>query len=280
MVPDLLVRRLLADQFPQWADLPLKRVASSGTVNALYRLGDDLVVRLPLRPSGGADIDLERTWLPRLAPLLPVPVPVPVGRGEPTDEMPADWGVYRWLPGEHPAEGSAGADLVSDLVGFIRAMSRVDLPDGPPAYRGGSLHEQDAGTRKAIAELGDRVDTRAVTAAWKEALGMPEWSGPPVWLHADLMPGNLLVTDGRLSAVIDFGTLGVGDPACDLIPAWNLLTSSTRFVFRDGLDVDDATWVRGRGKALSMALIQLPYYWDTNPAMATNARYVIQEVLR
>jgi len=280
MVSDLLVRRLLADQFPQWADLPLKRVASSGTVNALYRLGDHLVVRLPLRPSGGADIALERTWLPRLAPLLPVPVPVPVGLGKPTDGMPAEWAVYRWLPGEHPPEGSAGADLVSDLAGFVRAISRVSLPGAPPAYRGGSLREQDAGTREAIAELGDRVDVRRVTAAWEEALDTPEWSGPPVWLHADLMPGNLLVADGRLSAVIDFGTLGVGDPACDLIPAWNLLTSTTREAFRAGLDVDDATWIRGRGKALSMALIQLPYYWDTNPAMAANARYVIQEVLR
>jgi aminoglycoside phosphotransferase (APT) family kinase protein len=118
-----------------------------------------------------------------------------------------------------------------------------------------------------------------VTAAWDEALGAPEWSGPPVWLHADLMPGNLLVAEGRLSAVIDFGTLGVGDPSCDLIPAWNLLTADTREVFRAGLDVDDATWARGRGKALSMALIQLPYYWDTNPGMAANARYVIREVL-
>jgi aminoglycoside phosphotransferase (APT) family kinase protein len=280
MVPEPLVRRLLAAQFPQWADLPLKRVDSSGTVNALYRLGDELVVRLPLRSSGRADIELERTWLPLLAPLLPVPVPVPVGRGKPTDEMPADWGVYRWLPGEHPAEGCADVDLASDLAGFVRAMSRVDLPGAPTAYRGGSLREQDVGTREAIAELGDRVDVRGVTAAWEEALDTPEWSGPPVWLHGDLMPGNLLVADGRLSAVIDFGTLGVGDPACDLIPAWNLLTGGTREVFRAGLDVDDATWVRGRGKALSMALIQLPYYWDSNPAMAANARYVIQEVLR
>ena len=254
-------------------------MASSGTVNALYRLGEDLVVRLPLTPSGGADAELERTWLPRLAPLLPVAIPVPVGQGVPTDELPADWGVYHWLPGENPVEGVASVGLAGDLAAFVRSMSRVDLPDGPAAYRGGSLTEQDAGTRAAIAELGDRVDTRVVTAAWDEALGAPEWSGPPVWLHADLMPGNLLVAEGRLSAVIDFGTLGVGDPSCDLIPAWNLLTADTREVFRAGLDVDDATWARGRGKALSMALIQLPYYWDRNPGMAANARYVIREVL-
>src|SRR5262245_40931388 len=173
VAPDLLVRRLLADQFPQWADLPLKRVASSGTVNALYRLGDHLVVRLPLRPSGGADIALERTWLPRLAPLLPVPVPVPVGLGKPAGEMHSGWAVYHWLPGEHPPEGSAGADLVSDLAGFVRAISRVSLPGAPPAYRGGSLREQDAGTREAIAELGDRVDVRRVTAAWEDALDTP-----------------------------------------------------------------------------------------------------------
>jgi aminoglycoside phosphotransferase (APT) family kinase protein len=158
-------------------------------------------------------------------------------------------------------------------------MRRVDLPDGPPAYRGGPLALQDAGTRAAIEELGGRVDADAVTAAWEAALRAPEWTGPPVWVHADLMPGNLLVVDGRLSAVIDFATVGVGDPACDLIPAWNLLPAGVRDDFRAALQVDDATWARSRGRALSMALIQLPYYWDTNPVMAANARFVVREVL-
>jgi aminoglycoside phosphotransferase (APT) family kinase protein len=271
-----LVRRLLADQFPHWAELPLTRVASSGTVNALYRLGEDLVVRLPRVPSGVGDGEIEREWLPRLAPLLPVAIPVALGAGTPTEDFPADWGVYRWLDGENPVEGELAEPrgLAEDLAGFVSAMRRIELPGGPDAYRGGSLRLQDA-----IAELGDRVDTTAVTAAWEDALSAPEWTGPPVWLHADLMPGNLLVDGGRLSAVIDFGTLGVGDPACDLIPAWNLLTADVRQVFRDRLQVDDATWARGRGKALSMALIQLPYYWDTNPVMAANARYVVREVL-
>lgn len=247
---------------------------SSGTVNALFRLGSSLVVRLPLDSSGSV---LERSWLPLLAPLLPVAVPLPVFSGAPSTAFPASWDVYRWLPGSHPAEGS---DLLAaDLATFVQAMSSVSLPDAPAAYRGGSLSEQDAATRRALAELGDRVPFAAVTAAWEESLAAPAWSGTPVWLHADLMPGNLLIGDDRLTAVIDWGTLGVGDPACDLIPAWNLFTSSGRAEFRSLLEVDDATWLRGRGKALSMALIQLPYYWDSNPAMARNARYVIDQVV-
>ena len=245
---------------------------SSGTVNALFRLGDELVVRLPMKPSD--DMLVEQAWLPLLAPLLPVAVPTPVF----VSDEPVAWGVYRWLPGRHPVE-DASDGLVSDMAGFVRAMAAVTLPDAPAAYRGGPLADQDAPTRRAISELGDRVDAAAVTAAWEESLAADVWTGTPVWLHADLMPGNLLVSGARLTAVIDWGTLGVGDPACDLIPAWNLLTSRSRPVFRSSVDVDDATWLRGRGKALSMALIQLPYHWDSNPAMARNARYVVAQVL-
>jgi aminoglycoside phosphotransferase (APT) family kinase protein len=167
-----------------------------------------------------------------------------------------------------------------DLAECVTALGRIDPTDGPPAYRGGPLAEQDAGTRSAIEALGGMIDTEAATAAWDESLLQARfWTGPPVWVHGDLMPGNLLTVDGRLSAVIDFGTVGVGDPACDLIVAWNLLPAEARNVYRDALQVDDAAWARGRGRALSMALIQLPYYKDTNPGMAANARHVIKEVI-
>ncbi|MER7026462.1 MULTISPECIES: aminoglycoside phosphotransferase family protein [Streptomyces] len=284
-IDDDLVRRLIAGQFPQWAGLTVARLASGGTVNAMYRLGGDLVVRLPLVQGGVGDVALERTWLPRLAPRLPVPIPEVLAAGRPAEGYPWPWSVYRWLAGEHPEAGALSAPdlLAEDLAAFVAAMRGITLPGAPPAHRGGPLASLDAETRRAIEELRglpqEGVDCDAALAVWDEALRAPEGDGPPVWLHADLMPGNLLVTGGRLTSVIDFGCLGAGDPACDLFPAWNLLPPGARDVFRAALGVDDATWIRGRGRTLSQALIALPYYRRTNPAMAHNARHVIRAVL-
>ncbi|MBP2340858.1 aminoglycoside phosphotransferase (APT) family kinase protein [Saccharothrix coeruleofusca] len=270
-----LVRRLLAGQFPRWADLDLTPVASTGTVNALFRLGDELVVRLPRVPWGVSDVAKEHRWLPRLAPLLPVPVPEVLGRGEPADHYPWPWSVCRWLDGQPPRTG--GEALARDLAGFLAALHRADPEGAPDAHRGGPLRDLDAPTREAIRALRGEIDADAATAVWEQALAAPAWTGAPVWVHADLMPGNLLTSGDRLAAVIDFGTAGVGDPACDLIAAWYLLTPSAREAFRAALAPDEATWTRGRGRALSMALIQLPYYRDTNPAIAAQARRAIRE---
>ncbi|MCD0483551.1 aminoglycoside phosphotransferase family protein [Streptacidiphilus sp. ASG 303] len=281
-----LVRRLIAGQFPQWAALAVERFPSGGTVNALYRLGDDMVVRLPLVQGGASDVSVERTWLPRLAPHLPTTIPEALGEGEPAEGYPWPWSVYRWLAGENPEAGALGEPtlLAEDLAGFVAAMRSITLPGAPQAHRGGPAASLDAETRAAIEELRgipqEGVDCDAATAVWEEALRAPGWDRPPVWLHADLMPGNLLVDGGRLTSVIDFGCLGVGDPACDLFPAWNLLPAEARGVFREALSVDDATWIRGRGRTLSQALIALPYYRKTNPAMARNARHVIRTVLQ
>ncbi|MFD8420840.1 aminoglycoside phosphotransferase family protein [Streptomyces sp. NPDC059466] len=284
-IDDDLVRRLIAGQFPRWAELPVERFPSGGTVNAMYRLGDDMAVRLPLVKGGANDVALERTWLPRLAPHLPMPVPEVLGDGQPAEGYPWPWSVYRWLTGENPEAGvlSQPTLLAEDLAGFVLAMRSITLPGAPRAHRGGPVTSLDAETRAAIEELRaipqEDVDCDAAAAVWEETLRAPGWDGPPVWLHADLMPGNLLVDGGRLTAVIDFGCLGVGDPACDLFPAWNLLPAGAREVFRGLLGVDDATWIRGRGRTLSQALIALPYYRRTNPAMAHNARHVIRTVL-
>jgi aminoglycoside phosphotransferase (APT) family kinase protein len=283
---DDLVRRLIDGQFPQWAGLTIKRFPSGGTVNAMYRLGDDMVVRLPLTKGGAGDVSLERDWLPRLAPLVPTHIPEVLGDGAPVEEYPWPWSVYRWLAGENPEPGALSEPvlLAKDLAEFVAAMRSITLPGAPQAHRGGPLASLDADTRSAIEELRgiahEGVDCDAATAVWEEALRAPGWNGPPVWLHADLMPGNLLVEDGRLTSVIDFGCVGVGDPACDLFPAWNLLPADARDVFREALSVDSATWTRGRGRTLSQALIALPYYRETNPAMAGNARHVIRTVLR
>ncbi len=280
-----LVRRLIAGQFPRWAGAAVERLPSGGTVNAMYRLGDDLVVRLPLGAGGAGDVATERTWLPRLAPLLPASVPEVLGAGQPAEGYPWPWSVYRWLAGENPEPGALSdpAGLAEDLAGFVAAMRSITLPGAPQAHRGGPVASLDAATRRAIEELRglpqERIDCDAATAVWEETLRAPDRAGEPVWLHADLMPGNVLVNGGRLTSVIDFGCVGVGDPACDLFPAWNLLPAGARDVFREALGVDDATWTRGRGRTLSQALIALPYYRRTNPAMARNARHVIRTVL-
>lgn len=282
-----LVRRLLAAQFPHWAGLPVEPFPSGGTVNAVYRLGGDMAVRLPRIEGGVEDLAKERRWLPWLAPRLPVPIPTVLGSGTPAEGYPWPWSVYRWLDGANPEAGrlTEPGPLAADLAHLVMALRRIDPTDGPPAYRGGPLSGQDDETRDALGQLramGGIIDTEAATAAWEVSLRAPEWDGPPGWVHSDLMPGNLLLDSaggGRLGGVIDFGTMGVGEPASDLIPAWNLLPAHVRDSFRAALDADDATWARGRGWALSMALIQLPYYLHTNPTLAANARHVITEVL-
>lgn len=284
-VDDDLVRRLITDRFPRWAELPIERFVSGGTVNAVFRLGEDMVVRLPLVEGGAKDVALEQQWLPRLASSLPTAVPEVLGAGEPGHGYPWPWSVYRWLPGRNPEAGvlAEPVALARDLAAFVKAMRGVTLPGAPRAHRGGPLAELDAETRAAVERLRgipeEGVDCDAVLAVWEDALRVPGWDGPPVWLHADLMPGNLLVDAGRLTAVIDFGCMGMGDPACDLFPAWNLLPAGAREVFRGALGVDAATWRRGRARTLSQAVIALPYYRETNPAMAGNARHVIRAVL-
>ncbi|MFJ4468215.1 aminoglycoside phosphotransferase family protein [Streptomyces sp. NPDC089424] len=276
-----LVRRLIDGQFPRWAELPLRRLESSGTDNAMFRLGDELVVRLPRRPGTVGDVRHELIWLPALGPHLPVDTPQPAGRGEPGAGFPFPWSVYRWLEGRNPVAGALDEPdlLAADLAEFVTALRRVDAGDGPPNRRGVPLAARDEPTRAAVGQLAGRVDTDAMTTLWEEALRAPRYTGPPVWAHGDLSPGNVLVREGRLSGVIDFGLAGVGDPAVDLIVAWNLLPARARETFRRLVGADDAEWARGRGWALSISLIQLPYYWETNPPLAASSRHVIKEVL-
>lgn len=275
-----LVRRLLVGQFPEWDELPLERVPSSGTENALFRLGTDMVVRLPRVASATAGIARDFQWLPLLAPRLPVAVPVPLARGLPAEGYPWPWGVYPWLEGTNPTPGSPtdAEALANDAAAFVAALHAVDLRDGPPAFRG-ILTTRDDATRAAIAACDGLVDTRAVTAAWESALDAPGPSGAPVWVHGDLLPGNLLVARGRLAAVIDWSGVGLGDEACDLIVAWAVLPAEARPAFRAATRAGDAEWARGRGWALSIALIALPYYKHTNREFADLARHIIREVL-
>jgi aminoglycoside phosphotransferase (APT) family kinase protein len=276
-----LVRRLLATQFPQWADLPIEGFPSTGTVNAIYRLGEDLYVRLPRVHHWAEDLERELEWLPRLSPPLPLAVPEPVARGGPDEGYPFPWAVFRWLPGE-PWSRDRVRDLgeaAQDLAGFVATLRRIDPAGGPPAGRIRPLGKRDDETRAAIDALLGVVDTDAAIQAWEAALGAPAWDGVPLWTHGDLLPPNLLIDRGRLSAVLDFGAAGVGDPATDVIPAWSVFSGEAREVYRSGLGVDDGTWERGRGWALTIALLIVPYYLETNPAFAAMAKRMVEEIL-
>ena len=282
-----LVRRLLAGQFPEWLELPIAQVEPAGTDNVIYRLGNDMAIRLPRLPQHAERLEKERLWLPRLAPLLPLAVPIPLAIGKPTEGYPFEWSVYRWLEGETATLDRLADPLQTaiDLADFVAALQLIDPTGGPApgahnAGRGAPLATRDGPMRKAIAALRDELDADAVTAAWERALEAPIWQGTPVWIHGDLDSRNLLVRAGRLSAVLDFGCLGIGDPACDVMVAWKLLPANVRDAFRTALSIDEATWARARGWVLSQALNALGYYTvETNAVLVLEARRWLGEVL-
>jgi aminoglycoside phosphotransferase (APT) family kinase protein len=279
---DALVRRLLAAQFPSWAELPIQALPAGGTDNAIYRLGEELSVRLPRRRKGASgSLDKEFEWLPKLARFLPLSVPTPLARGRPGEGYPHEWAVYDWLDGEDAT--TAPFDLRSaavDLGELLAALRRIDPAGGPPPTgRGGPLRPRDQTMRAGIAALAGSIDADAVTEAWEHALAAPDWHGPPVWIHGDLDARNLLVTDGRITGVLDWACVCVGDPACDVKVAWAVLDAETRPFFRELLDVDDATWARARGWALSQAIGALEYYLHTYPVIVQEARRWLAEAL-
>ncbi|WP_433362452.1 aminoglycoside phosphotransferase family protein [Streptosporangium sp. CA-115845] len=280
-----LVRQLVAAQFPRWSALPVTPVEVDGWDNRTYRLGDEMTARLPTASGYAPAVDKEDRWLPVLAPSLPVDIPVPLAKGVPGEGYPFNWSIRGWLDGE-----TASPDRVDDLsgfaasvAGFVLALQRVDATGGPSAgahsfHRGAPPAYYDDETRRTLAALEGRVDTTRAAAVWDAAL-KATWSGPPVWFHGDIASGNLLVRDGKLRAVIDFGTSGVGDPACDLVIAWTMFSGNSREVFRNVVAQDPATWARARGWALWKALITLAENIDRDERKAAENRHVIDEVL-
>lgn len=257
-----LVRRVIAQQFPQWSDLAVTPVEVSGWDNVTFRLGDRLSVRLPSGDHYVSQVAKEHRWLRVLAPQLPLPIPEPIALGVPGCGFPRPWSVYRWLPGR-----SATADQIRDfdelamtLADFLLALQSVEASAGPTprpfGNRGGPLAWWDDYTRQAIASLASESERDAFSEAWEHTLAAPVWDGPPLWVHGDVSANNLLVDQrGHLAAVIDFGSMGVGDPACDLAFAWTFLDGSSRETYRQRLAVDDATWRRGQGWALWKAIV-------------------------
>lgn len=280
-----LVRRLVADQVPQWASLRVRPVPVSGWDNQTFRLGDRMSIRLPTAAEYALAVDKEHRWLPVFAPRVPLPIPVPLARGVPGRGFRFEWSVYQWIDGE-----PASADSVRDLTGFAESLAAflvslrgIDATGGPQPglhnwFRGGPLSVYDAQVRRAVEILDRHVPGDVVTEIWQSGL-RAAWDGRPVWFHGDVAPSNLLVRDGVLAAVIDFGTCGVGDPACDVAIAWTLLSGASRDAFRVRLDVDPGTWARGRAWALWKALIIYARALPDDQTTAAEASRIIQEIL-
>ena len=285
VIDTALLARLLAQQFPQWAELSVVPVIPGGNDNRTFRLGEAMAVRIPSGPAYAEHVSLEFEWLPKLAPYLPLPIPRPLALGKPMDVLPWPWLINPWLQGE-AAAGVHVADwnrFARDLAGFLNALQDIDATGGPPPgehnfFRGGSLSMYDQQTRNCIDALREEIDVFRATEVWEEAL-RSTWQRPPVWVHGDIAPDNLLIENGKLCAVIDFGQMAVGDPACDLTIAWTLLLGDARETFRQELPLDAATWSRARGWGLWKALLTLRKHRATNSATASMQRRIIEDIL-
>lgn len=273
-----LVTALVDEQFPAWGGLALTRVDSYGTDNALFRVGDELVIRLPRLEGAVGGAIREYEWLPHIAPHVPLAVPRPAGRGQANEDYPWPWFAYRWIEGRNPDLDEVD-DLVDALAEFVNAMRRIESTGAPEGWRGRPLATQTDALHRWIAAQDDTVDTEAALQVWERALGAKPWTGRPVWFHGDLMRGNLLVRDGRLNAVIDFATAGAGDPAIDLLPAWALFDAETRARFRAAVAADDAMWERSRGWAVLVALGAVAYYRETNELLYSTGRRALDALL-
>lgn len=266
-----VVRELVDAHFPAWAGLPISPIASEGTDHNIYRLGSDLAIRWPRRPSAIGQLAREARWLPTLASHLPLAVPEIVAVVNPNDQsigypqMWCPWGITRWIDGAplgaHEADEAVAADLGHwvQALGTVRATRTPEL-EPRPGGRGAPLGTRDSQTRTAIDAIGDEFDATILHAIWDDARVAPPWDQPPRWVHGDLYPGNLLIKDGRIAAVIDFGCMGVGDPAVDAMVGWTAFGPDARAIFRRAGGFDDFTWRRGRGWALSWCAVYLPYY--------------------
>ena len=279
-VPVELVARLIASQHPQFAGLPLRRVQSTGTVNAIFRLGDEYCVRLPRLSWAGQALRNEWDVLSVVAPHVTLAVPEVVAIGAPDEGYPLPWAIYRWIPGR-PWDGSPvdERENTRTLAKFVTQLHAIPVVGHPPTAGRQPLADLDQMTIDAIRACGNDVDVDAALRVWRDAVEGEPWDGNPVWIHSDLLKPNLIIDGGKLTAVIDFGSAGVGDPAFDVIPAWAVLTSETRDWFRDLLKVDEPTWRRARAYALHQAALIIPYYRHSNPVFAEQAKQTIANLL-
>ena len=283
-----LAQKLIAEQFPQWAHLPIKPVLVGGHDNRTFHLGEAMSIRLPSAQCYADKVEKEQTWLPRLAPHLSITIPTPIAMGKPSRDYPWNWSIYRWIDGESantlPSDSLDLSLIAEDLAQFLCELHHIDstgvpLVGGPDNfYRGDSTKIYDAQTREAIAQLHGIIDTDAATAVWDKATSS-EWHKTPVWIHGDLTAGNILIKNGSLAAVIDFGGMGTGDPACDLVIAWAFFHGESREIFKSSVPLDADTWARARGWALWKALITLAPLENKIGTEAMKQKHIINELI-
>lgn len=281
-IDDMLLLQLLIDQFPHWSKLPIKRAQSAGTDNAIFRIGAKLCARLPRVEYAATNIEKEHVWLPKLAAHLPIAISKPLEKGLPHELYPFPWLICRWIDGDN-AYNTPPRDLAqcaTKLAEFITHLHRIDPTGGPCSRRAEALIAQDEEFQNALQRLPADINRKKLSALWEACLEAPTWNKPPVWTHGDLLPTNLLIHDAKLTAIIDFDLMGVGDPACDMIAAWSLMSKDHRLIFRSQLSIDKATWMRGVGWALSIAVIIIPYYEKTNLVLVNIARKMLNEILQ
>ncbi|MCU0354858.1 MAG: aminoglycoside phosphotransferase family protein [Cytophagales bacterium] len=286
IVTEDIARQLIKSQFPQWKNLPVRQIDNFGSDNTLYRLGDDWLIRLPRHQAAEQQLLKEHFWLKKMAPFLSVSVPMPVSAGKPSEEYPFQWSVYRWIEGDiYKADRFKDSDeAVWSIVRFLSELQKIDTTNAPQPgeennFRGVPLAVRDAQTRIAIKDLADVYDGNLLTEIWDFALKTPAWNRKPVWIHGDLHWGNILTNEDQIVGVIDFGCLGVGDPATDVMAAWVLFSPEARKEFKQALNVDNDTWVRGMGWALSWAAIALPYYLPKKHLLADIATFTMNNIL-
>lgn len=282
-----LVKWLINKQFAEWSNLSITPVEKSGWDNKTFHLGDNMLVRLPSARIYEPQVEKEQKWLPKFAKLLPLEIPIPLAKGEPCKEYPFKWSIYAWLKGDTAGSQDLSDEILvgiaSQLAKFLSALQNIDTTDGPAAgaqnfYRGSSLDIYDAEARKAINILRDKIDAKLALELWDTALAT-RWTHKPVWVHGDISPGNLIINDNKLCAVIDFGILGVGDPACDLVIAWTLFRGKSRDKFRKEVNLDKNTWARARAWALWKAAILSAKMSSSNEIELKKSWFVLQEVL-
>ncbi len=280
-----LVQQLIAEQFPAWQHLPVKPVAKSGWDNRTFHLGETMSVRLPSHASYAPAVAKEQMWLPRLAKQLPIPISKPIALGQACEAYPLPWSVYRWLEGENAdtLPNTAMISFAREIATFLKALHQVNTVGAPEPgthnfYRGAAIEIYDAATREAITALEGEVDTHGATAVWEQAL-RSRWTRPSVWIHGDFAKGNILVKEGRLAAVIDFGGTGIGDPACDLVIAWRFLNGEAREAFRKAIALDPETWERARGWAIWKALINIAAAADKNTPEVEEEKRIVRDII-
>lgn len=282
-VDDKLVRQLLIKQMPEWSDLPLQRLETSGTVNIAYRLGDDMLVRLPRTSDFSAGTEREAQWMPVFAPGLPLRLPRHHALGQPSEAYPSHWSVLEWIEGT-TADETTLANLHEAAVAlgeFVVALRRVSTDGAPQGgnYRGFGLANMDRDLRYWADRLPEDIDRDAVIGVWESCLSAGEWAGPPTWFHSDLRGDNLIAHEGKLVAVIDWEGCTVGDPSADYLAAWWLFDGDSRETFRSTCNAERSDWQRAKGWALHMAVVAIPYYTDSNPGFVEQARNALNVIL-